>query len=140
MENQNATTQEKFDFGKHFVGALVNFFLVVIVYVFIMPLNIWISATIRLSKSQEGGMVSAKGSFIILNWFRSLFDAFIFIIYPLGALAAVYSLINQGVIPFIISLIVTYFLPIVYQYVKELLDYVVISVVKLEEIANNTKK
>lgn len=145
-QNNPTPAFEKFNFGKYFLNALISFLVIAIGYLFIMPWNIWTSATKRLALLREGGGIIenlTKTEFIILNWLRLFFDALTFIVYVLGPVYIIYSAIDSysySFQQFIISLLGIYFSPIFIALSRELLSLTLVMAMKLEEIAKNTSK
>lgn len=131
--------------GKHIGNAFVAWLVVAIAYVFIIPWKIWSRMTVALSDlREEGGIVKnlqKSKEFIILNWLKFYFDAVIFIIWPLGILVDIILLItgNNSFPMFIGYLVGLYFAPIIFQLAKEGLIIALVQVMKIEEIADNTK-
>ena len=131
--------------GKHIGNAFVAWLVVAIGYVFVIPWKIWSRMTVALSDlREEGGIVQnlqKSKEFIILNWLKYYFDAVIFIIWPLGVLVNIILLIigtnTFGI--FLGALVVLYFIPIALQLAKEAIIIALVQVMKIEEIADNTK-
>jgi hypothetical protein len=131
--------------GKHIGNAFVAWLVVAIGYVFVIPWKIWSRMTVALSDlREEGGIVQnlqKSKEFIILNWLKYYFDAVIFIIWPLGVLVNIILLIigTNTFGMFLGALVVLYFIPIALQLLKEGLIIALVQVMKMEEIADNTK-
>lgn len=130
--------------GKHIGNAFVAWLVVAIGYVFIIPWKIWSRMTVSLSDlREEGGIIQnlqKSKEFIILNWLKFYFDAVIFIIWPLGVIVDIIVLITGGTFGmFLGALVGLYFAPIVLQLFKEGLIIALVQVMKIEEIADNTK-
>mgnify|MGYP006191580069 FL=1 len=125
---------------ENYGSAIGKSFLILIVQVFVMPLKV-LKASVRsiTSASQDG----EETDFVMLMWIKNLYEALIVLCYPLGLLGIVitYSDMRYGAEEFLFgSVIMLYFIPIALGLVKELIAVTVINVVKLEEIARNTKK
>ena len=124
---------------ENYVSAIGKSFLILIVQVFVMPLKV-LKASVRsiTSASQDG----EETDFVMLMWIKNLYEALIVLCYPLGLLGIVISEeMRSSDDEFLIgSVIMLYFIPMALGLVKELIAVTVVNVVKLEEIARNTKK
>jgi len=103
-----------------------------------MPVNVVRKSVSNLSKQQD-----IKTEFIVLYYIKQLYDAIIILYWPASALFFLYMLIEDkfyNIEPGIIFIASFYFSPIAIALIKEILSLALISVVKLEEIARNTRK
>ncbi|MBN1597716.1 MAG: hypothetical protein JW894_05440 [Bacteroidales bacterium] len=134
MENQSP------NFGKAILNAL---FIIFIYALFVLPWSIWIGAVKRFGSVNEGEtFVSSlrKTEFMVFNYFKMVFDAIIVIIYFLAPIIAIIMLIKSGFSSFLGVLVGCYLSPIYLSAIKELLSIALVQVMKIEEIADNTKK
>ena len=144
MEDQIQSTVET-NFKNHIQKALGHFFYNIFLYWLILPFKIWKSATIRLSEqSKKGGLKysSFKGkwpflSFLKTFYFDFLIDGSIFISYFVGPLYAIYMFIDLvgndfggALISFIMTLIVFYFSPIVFQIYRDIFQLLLLPIKK----------
>jgi len=141
MENQHKFTAKRFGFA--FLGfVIVN----IVAAIFILPWSIWIGATVRMGKLfEEGGIILnlRKSEAIVVNWLKYFFDGLIFMSYVVGIVITLIGLVFgewkiQGAF---LVLAVSYILPLGLGLIKEFLLVLPFGkYVKLEEIADNTKK
>jgi len=131
MENNNI------DIGKVVLETLK----LIIVKPLTLPWQIYQNALVNLSNSDnESSEESVMSSdFPLYVWYVSIFNALIFIIYPLGILGAIIDVMDGGYDAFrdfIIQLIIVYFLPLFFGLVRELLTVTLKTVYYLKRIAN----
>ena len=109
--------------------------------VFVLPFKIYKTALISLSDSKKtGGDNPLNNDFPIYLWIINAFDALIALIYPVGILAAIVTLINGGYNPgeaALRILIGTYFMPLGFQLYKELLSITLRILEYLKDISKN---
>ena len=103
-----------------------------------MPVNVVRKSVSNLPKQQD-----IKTEFIVLYYIKQLYDSIIILFWPASVLFFFYLLIEeefynteQG----IAYIAICYFYPLIIALLKEILSLALISVVKLEEIARNTRK
>lgn len=111
------------DFGK----ALLKILELIIVKPFTLPLKIYKNALTNLSNADasdsEENVLSSD--FPLYTWFISIFDAIIAIIYPVGIIMALVAGLNKytgGFTSFLGILAITYFAPLIYGLVRELVQ------------------
>jgi hypothetical protein len=139
MENQHNFTAKRFGFA--FLGFLI---INIVAAIFILPWSIWIAATVRMGKLFEDGGVLInlrKSEAIVVNWMKYFMDGLIFISYVIGFLISLSLLVDSGFKGFMAGIIFSYMMPLGISLVKEFLLVLPFGkYVKLEEIADNTKK
>lgn len=146
LENRKVT-------GKQIGNAIVSSLFLVILNIFIMPFNIWLGATERLSNLRESGIISEmrKTELIVLSWLKLLFDSIIFLVYILAPILIIIEIVialsspympSFGIMVFGIlsSLVTIYFSTIILSFIKEIISIVLIQVTKTERIEENTRK
>ncbi|MDA0764045.1 MAG: FHA domain-containing protein [Proteobacteria bacterium] len=111
----------------------------ILIKIFLMPVNIVRKSVSNLPKQQD-----IKTEFIVLYYMKQLYDAIIILFWPVSVAFFFYILIKynfyhiqEGVLYYIA---ICYFSPLYIALMKELLSLALIAVVKLEEIARNTRK
>ena len=131
MENNNI------DIGKVVLQTLK----LIIVKPLTLPWQIYQNSMVSLSNadsdSSEENVMSSD--FPLYVWFVSIFNAMVFITYPLGLIAAIIAAMNaysnafQG---FLMIIVITYFVPLYFGLVRELLTVTLKTVYYLKRIAN----
>lgn len=128
----------------NFVGALVNVLYVIFIYgLFILPWSIWAATVKRLGEADVNGFTDRlrKTEFMVLNYLKMLFDAFIFLIYIIAPIIFIIRLIQgAGFGEALLVLVGAYFSPLYVSLIKEAIILALVQVMKIEEIADNTKK
>ena len=113
---------KEIDFGK----AILKTLELVIVKPLTLPYKIYINALVALSNTNadDSEESNLSNDFPLYIWFVSIFNAIIFLSYPLGIVGSLITGFNSydGFKVFIIMLIYTYFLPLVYGFVREILQ------------------
>ncbi len=128
-----------------FVRALVNVLFIIFVYgLFILPWTIWLGAMNRIgAKSDENFMDKVKSTeFMVFYYFKLLFDAIIFLAYIIGPIVAIISAFSDyggGFSAFLLGIIGAYLSPLWLSLIKEVITLALVQVLKIEEIADNTK-
>ena len=124
--------------------ALLNALYIIFIYgIFVLPWNIWIGSVKRFASKEAGESFTqsmTKTEFLVFNFLKSIFDAIIILIYIVGPILATVAGFRTGFLAFLSTLIAAYFAPLYLSLVKELLSLALIQVMKIEEIADNTKK
>ncbi|MBT6013246.1 MAG: hypothetical protein HOG85_00335 [Flavobacteriales bacterium] len=136
----NEPTPTQPNVGNNFGSAIGKSFFILIIQVFVMPIKVLKASVRSISSASQDG---EETDFVILLWIKNLYEALIVLCYPLGLLGIVITALDMrhGAGQFFIgSVIMLYFIPIALGLFKELIAVTVINVVKLEEIARNTKK
>lgn len=148
MESKKVDSLE----GKQIGEAFLAFLFLIIVNLFIMPVNLWIRSVKKLAEIQEQGLMNYAGKteFPVLFWVRLVFEAVIFFVYPLILIFGLiqffrgFSLLSYGVYPWLIAsvlpLVATYLFPVLVSIMKELFNLTLVQVMKLEKIEENTRK
>jgi len=128
---QEAKTED-FDFGKHFVNALLATLYYLFVFItFILPFKVWTKAATRISMMWESKTISYKEgddvyplfSFYFKYFTTFLFDAIIFISWLLGLIFQIK--VYHDFKGFLIGIFLTYVSVIVIRLSKEVWFYVI---------------
>ena len=113
---------KEIDFGKVILKTLE----LIIVKPLMLPYKIYINALVALSNTNadDSEESNLSNDFPLYIWFVSIFNAIIFLSYPLGIVGSLIAGFNSydGFKVFIIMLIYTYFLPLVYGFAREILQ------------------
>lgn len=131
MENNNI------DIGKVIVKTLT----LIIVKPLTLPWQIYQNAMVSLSNSDDASSEESvmSSDFPLYVWFVSIFNALVFITYPLGVIVAIIAAMNtynNGFQVFLGIIIATYFIPLYFGLVRELLTVTLKTVYYLKRIAN----
>tara|TARA_Y100000385_G_C12696372_1_gene468589 strand:+ start:211 stop:609 length:399 start_codon:yes stop_codon:yes gene_type:complete len=131
MENRNI------DIGKVIVKTLT----LIIVKPLTLPWQIYQNAMVSLSNSDDASSEEnvLASEFPLYVWFVSIFNALIFLTYPLGVIVAIIAAMNaynNGFQIFLGIIIGTYFIPLYFGLVRELLTVTLKTVYYLKRIAN----
>lgn len=138
--------------GQDFVSALWAFLYVIIINIFIMPINLWIRSVKNLSVAAKEGFMNAseKTEFPVLLWVKVIFEAVIFFFWPFILIWGLYHFFSGFrymdlsfsffFIAAILPLFFSYIYPIFISIIKELFNLALVQVMKLEKIEENTKK
>ena len=121
----------------YFKSLGLSFYLIVI-KIFIMPINVVKKAVSNLPHQQ-----GFKTEFIILYYIKHVYDAVIVLFWPASVVIFFFRLIEDDFYDIeegLVFVAVCYFIPLWIALMKELLSLALIAVVKLEEIARNTRK
>jgi hypothetical protein len=107
----------------------------------ILPLKIYKNTLINLSNSDSGDSSEQvlASEFPLYVWFIDLFDAIIALCYPLGLIAALSMATDEysgGLIVFITTCLIAYFLPLIYGFIKEILSITLKSIKYLKLLSN----
>ena len=131
MENNNI------DIGKVVLETLK----LIIVKPLTLPWKIYQNALVSLSnadsESSEESIMSSD--FPLYVWVVSIFNALIFITYPLGLLAAIIDVMDGGYDAFrdfLFQIIIVYFLPLMFGLYRELLTVTLKIVYYLKRMSN----
>ena len=134
-ELQNTIMNEK-KFSEQVVSALVHFLYNFIIYfIFIVPFDLWKKATIRLANQKEkGGLEISKinspwpfMSFLKVFILDFLIDGFIFILYILGLVVAVFLGIQSGdFMTFLGTISAIYFAPVGLSLLRDTLQLMIL--------------
>jgi len=125
------------DIGKAIVKALT----LIIVKPLTLPWEIYKNAMVTLSNSDESSSEEnvLNSDFPLYVWFVSIFNAMIFLSYPLGLiLAIVRAMETYGAAfqVFLMMVIFTYFIPLYFGVFRELLTISIKTIYYLKTIAN----
>ena len=131
MENNNI------DIGKVIVKTLT----LIIVKPLTLPWQIYQNAMVSLSNSDDASSEESvmSSDFPLYVWFVSIFNALVFITYPLGLIVAIIAAMNaynNGFQAFLMIIVGTYFIPLYFGLVRELLTVTLKTVYYLKRIAN----
>jgi len=138
MENNNI------DIGKVIVKTLT----LIIVKPLTLPWKIYQNALIGLSNSDNSSSEEnvMSSDFPLYVWFVSIFNALIFLVYPIGLIVVVIGALNvpsyeyyygpSAFQIFLYGIIATYFIPLYFGLVRELLTVTLKTVYYLKRIAN----
>jgi len=129
MENSNL------NFGKIISRVLT----LIIVKPIVLPFKIYKNTLHNLSNYDNENLNESllDGDFPLYNWFISVFDASIALSYFFGGLGAIFALINgTGFSVFLITIIITYFIPLSIGFFKELFSITLKTLTYLMKIAN----
>ena len=131
MENRNV------DIGKVIVKTLT----LIIVKPLTLPWQIYQNAMVSLSNSDDASSEEnvLSSEFPLYVWFVSIFKALIFLTYPLGVIVAIIAAMNaynNGFHVFLMIILASYFIPLYYGLVRELLTVTLKTVYYLKRIAN----
>ena len=141
MESTNqSSSNNQSSFGQMYGSAIGKSFFILIVQIFIMPIRVLRSAV--PSVLSEGSERESK-DFVMLVWLKDIFDAVIVLAYPIGMILLIIATLDVGYNEtefFLVGLIVLYFAPLYLGIVKELVSLAIIQVLRIEQIARNTKK
>jgi len=116
-------------FQEKFGAALLQVLYKLFVYfLFIVPFDLWVRAMNNLAKQKESGSLSINSinsawsflSFLKRFFFEFLFDAFIFLSYFIGIIAALFMLYSQGFQVFAGALVITYYVPVILSFYKDI--------------------
>lgn len=112
---------KQIDFGK----VILNILDLLIIRFFTIPLKVYASALRALSNTgnDDSEEKNLSGEFPIYVWFVSIYNALIVLTYPIGVVMAIIGGIKSpygGFGVFIITLIITYFSPLVLGLTREL--------------------
>ncbi|PWL38116.1 hypothetical protein DKG77_07430 [Flagellimonas aquimarina] len=111
---------KKLDWGK----ALLRVLELLIIKPFTLPIKIYINALKNLSnaKSENGEVHQLSDEFPLYVWLISIFDALIFLAYPIGIVMAIRGANSYfgGFGLFMGILGITYFLPLYLSLIREL--------------------
>ena len=143
MENNitniaNETKTDDFDFKKHFVNASLGALYYLFVYIpFILPFNIWGKAATRISLLWENKSIvygeNDKEYPLYLFYFNYIinfiFDALIFLAWPIGLVYATYAYIDafkymDFFCGYVVSLFTFYFSVLAIRLAKETLFFI----------------
>ena len=122
-------TEEKL--SAQVISALKYFLYKFFVYfVFIVPFDLWKKSTKRLVTQKETGRLDISRinslwpflSFLKAFIIDFLLDGYIFFSYIIGPIAAIVVLINDGIEQFFLVLVASYFSPIGYSIVRDILQ------------------
>ena len=136
----NEPTPTQPNLGNNFGSAIGKSFFILIIQIFVMPIKVLKTAVDQVVNSDKD---SENTEFVILSWFKNIFDATIVLCYPLGLLAIIITALDMpyGAGGFFVGAIIgLYFLPIALGLYKEFIALMIVTVRKLEEIARNTRK
>ncbi len=137
----NQYKDQESNFGQAFRAALY----LVFINIFLMPLNIWHGAMERLSVLKSKGILEELRSteLMVFNWFKYLFDSLIFLSYlmlPITIIVVANTVSSRYITGAIItSIFYTYFLPLLFSFIKELITLALIQTLKIEKIEKNTR-
>jgi len=132
---------EKFSFSQHFVKALIGVLYYLIVYIpFIMPFSIWGKATARLSHVWESKSIEYNEdngtyplhSFYLKYVVNFVFDAFMFLIWPIGLILTIKSRIDNEsmeIDEMLIMLFTFYFNVVLIRVSKEIVFFILNNLV-----------
>ena len=138
--------------GKQIGEAALAFLFLVIVNLFIMPINLWIRSVKKLSEIRQQGLMNYAGKteFPVLFWVRLVFDAVIFFVAPLVLLFGLiqffrgFGLLEWGfkmwLMEAVFPLVAAYLFPVFVSIMKELFNLTLVQVMKIEKIEENTRK
>ena len=133
MEKNSPT--EKFDFSKHFLNALLGSLYYIFVYIpFILPFKVYSHAAVRISKLWESkslGYDESKSDYpLFLFYFKYvvnfIFDAAIFLAWPVGIIYSAYFYIDNSFVTFeaMMYMIAAFYLSVLYtRFLKEILNF-----------------
>ncbi len=130
------------DFGPKLGKAIVAFFAAIF-SVFVLPWNIWTKSMLSLAEKKEGGFLKnlQKSELPLLNFWKTLIEAIIFISWFLGVLVAIYMLISGGgVTGFLAALVGAYMVPLYLAIFREMLHAFLVRFEKIVKIEENTRK
>jgi len=131
-DSPNETVSE----DNYFYALGLSLYLIII-KIFIMPVNVMKKSVSNLPKQQD-----IKTEFIVLYYIKQLYDSIIILFWPASVLFFFYLLIEEefnNVEEGIAYIAICYFYPLIIALLKELLSLTLIAVVKLEEISRNTR-
>jgi hypothetical protein len=132
---------ENFNFSQHFVKALIGALYYLILYIpFILPYNIWGKAATRLSHVWESKTLAYNEdygnyplhSFYLKYVVNFIFDALIFLIWPIGLVLTIKARIDNESMDFVDILIMlfTYYVFVIgIRVVKEVVYFVLNTLV-----------
>ncbi|MAO32421.1 MAG: hypothetical protein CL824_02850 [Crocinitomicaceae bacterium] len=131
MENNNI------DIGKVVLQTLK----LIIVKPLTLPWQIYQNSMVSLSNSDNDSSEEnvMSSDFPLYVWFVSIFNAMVFITYPLGLIAAIVAAMNaysNAFQAFLMIIVGTYFIPLYFGLVRELLTVTLKTVYYLKRIAN----
>ncbi|KAB5491423.1 hypothetical protein [Flagellimonas hadalis] len=110
---------KKIDWGK----ALLRVLELLIIKPFTLPLKIYMNSLKNLSnaKLENGEVTQLSDDFPLYVWLISIFDALIFLIYPIGVIVAIKSANSYfgGFGVFMGVLSITYFCPLYLSLIRE---------------------
>jgi|SRR5690554_933652 len=133
------------------VPAIIQSLLIIVVRFFTIPWEIWSGAASRLSESRTLSRETpeshrAKSEFPVLEWFKSSWDAAIFLSWFIGIIVAVIGLIagthwsfSAGLIAAVTTLLYSYFGVILMSLLKEGLILILSIALNVEKIAQSKK-
>ena len=131
MENNNI------DIGKVVLQTLK----LIIVKPLTLPWQIYQNSMVSLSNSDNDSSEEnvMSSDFPLYVWFVSIFNAMVFITYPLGLIVAIVAAMNaysNAFQAFLMIIVGTYFIPLYFGLVRELLTVTLKTVYYLKRIAN----
>lgn len=132
--------------------ALIQALILCVIRFFTIPWRIWTGSTQRLararlaSRSQQD--TTQNSEFPVLEWFRSAWDAIIFLTWPVGILIAVITLFGTwatwglftGISAAITVLVYSYFSVILSSLLKESLILILSIALNVEQLAKQKKE
>lgn len=136
---------------KQLVPAIIQSLLIIVVRFFTIPWEIWSGAASRLSESRTLSRETpvshrAKSEFPVFEWFKSSWDAAIFLSWFIGIIVAVIGLIagthwsfSAGLIAAVTTLLYSYFGVILMSLLKEGLILILSIALNVEKIAQSKK-
>ncbi|WP_416885215.1 hypothetical protein [Marinospirillum sp.] len=132
--------------------AVIQALLLIVVRLFTIPWEIWSGAASRLSetrlaKKEAKSVSTEKSEFPVFEWFKSSWDAAIFLSWFVGILSAVITLVSisinwsfsAGLASAITILIYSYFAVILMSLLKESLILMLSIALNVEKIAKKNK-
>jgi hypothetical protein len=135
LDENVSVNKDEINIGNVALNVLNN----LILKIFTLPIKIYIRALVNLSYSfNEPSKSSIDKDFPIYSWFIKVFDSIIVLVYPLGLISSIYLVTNMydgGFKAFLNSIVVIYFLPLIYSLVKELLQITLKMLEYLKEMS-----
>jgi len=125
------------DYGKIVLRVLE----LIIIKPLVLPFKIYKNTLVSLSSSDSDNSTEEvlAGEFPLYVWFIDLFDAIIALSYPVGLIIALTMGIESyrgGFSTFLTVSMITYFVPLIYGFMKELLS-ITLKTVKYLKILSN---
>lgn len=123
---------------ENFGRAIRKSIIILIAKIFIMPIKVLKTSINGINESSKD---AENTQFPLFMWVKNMYEALIVLCYPLGLLGQIFYAIDGGSFgDFLMGVIILYFIPLALGLIKEAISITIINVVKLEEIARNTKK
>lgn len=124
MENENSNE----NFGEVILSAIAQFAFILLKILIIAPFNFWQKAAFNLVRSRECNVFDiahSQSEYPFLSYIKNIvlhfmFDALAFISYFIGAIIAIFQLFSNGFAPFIMVLIITFFIPMFLSFGRDM--------------------